>query len=116
MKKAIVSIVAGALLGIIGSRYLFIGSALSLILWSIAGLAIGSWGNKKESMVNGAIYGFTLSFTFMIAGYAGTASLLSRLPFFALLGLFGAICGFVLGILGFLLKAGIYKLKNKGAA
>jgi hypothetical protein len=116
VKKAVVSVIAGSLLGILGARYLFVGSALSLIPWAIAGLAIGAWSNKRESMINGAIYGFALSFAFMVAGYAGTASLLSRLPFFALLGLFGALCGFILGILGFLLKAGLLKLMNKGAA
>jgi hypothetical protein len=113
VKKAVVSAIVGSLLGIIGSRYLFVGSALSLIPWTIAGLAIGAWSEKRASMVNGAVYGFTLSFVFMIAGYTGTASLLSRLPFFALLGLFGALCGFVLGILGSLLKVGIRKLIGK---
>ena len=116
MKKTFVSIVVGSLLGIIGSRFLFVGSALSLIPWAIAGLAIGAWCNKRESMIYGAVYGFALTFVFMIAGYTGIASLLSRLPFFALLGLFGASCGFVLCILGYLLKVGIYKLTNKGAA
>jgi hypothetical protein len=104
MLKTVVSIIAGTLLGIIGARYLFVGSWLSLIPWGIIGLAIGYWGDRGASMKNGAAYGFVIAFVFMIAGYAGTAPLLSRLPFFALLGLFGALCGFVLGILGFLLK------------
>ncbi len=38
---------------------------------------------------------------------------LSRLPFFAALGLFGALCGFVLGLLGNLLKAGIRRFGSK---
>ena len=32
----------------------------------------------------------------VIAGYAGTRWLTGRLPFFAALGLFGAVCGVVL--------------------
>jgi hypothetical protein len=116
MTKVAVSVLVGALLGIIGVRYLFVGSALSLVPWTIAGLAIGYWSDKRASMINGAVYGFALSFVFMIAGYSGSASLLSRLPFFAALGLFGAVCGLVLGLLGFLLKAGIRKLTGKHTA
>jgi hypothetical protein len=116
VKKAVVSVIAGSLLGIIGSRYLFVGSALSLVPWAIVGLALGYWSDKRASMVNGAVYGFALAFVFMMAGYNGSASLLSRLPFFAALGLFGAICGFVLGILGFLIKVGIHKLTGKNSS
>jgi hypothetical protein len=115
MLKTAVSIVVGALLGIIGARYVFVGSWLSLIPWGIVGLAIGYWGDRRAAMTNGAAYGFMLAFAFMVAGYSGAASLLSRLPFFAILGLFGAICGFSLGLLGFLLKGGIHKLTAKGA-
>ena len=115
MLKTALSIIVGALLGIIGARYVFVGSWLSLMPWGIVGLAIGYWGDRRAAMTNGAAYGFMLAFAFMVAGYSGTASLLSRLPFFAILGLFGAICGFVLGLLGFLLKGGIQKLTSKGA-
>ena len=111
--KTAASIIIGVLLGIIGARYVFVGSWLSLIPWGIAGLAIGFWGDRRAGMINGAVFGFVLAFVFMIAGYGGTASLLSRLPFFAILGLFGAFCGFVLGILGFLLKKAI-EMRNSG--
>jgi hypothetical protein len=104
MLKLLASIVAGSLLGIIGSRYLFIGSWLSLIPWTIAGLAIGYWSQKRESLINGGAYGFALAFVFMIAGYTGSASLISRLPFFAGLGVVGGLCGLVLGLLGFVIK------------
>jgi len=86
MKKLIVSILAGSLLGFIGSRVLFVGSWLSLIPWGIVGLAIGYWSQKRDAMITGSCYGFALAFLFMIAGYAGSASLVSRLPFFAILG------------------------------
>ena len=36
----------------------------------------------------------------MIAGYSGSAPLVTRVPFFVLLGLFGAPCGFLLGLAG----------------
>jgi hypothetical protein len=104
IKKIILSILAGSLLGLIGSRYLFVGSWLSLIPWAIAGLLIGYWCQKREWLINGSCYGFALSFVFMIAGYNGSASLISRLPFFAILGVFGGICGLVLAWFGFTVK------------
>ena len=113
MLKALVSIVVGALLGLLGSRYLFVGSALSLIPWGIVGLALGAWNSRGASMWNGALYGFSLAFVFMIAGYTGAESLLSRIPFFALLGAFGAVCGLVLGMMGYGLKMGFRKLRKK---
>jgi H+/Cl- antiporter ClcA len=59
---------------------------------------------KNESIVNGVVYGFVLSFVFLLAEYSGKASLISRVPFFAVLGVFGGVCGLVLGLLGFSVK------------
>ncbi len=92
---------------------MFVGSWLNLIPWGIAGLAIGSLGTKNESVINGVIYGFTLVFLFMIAGYSGEFSLASRIPFFAILGVFGAVSGLILGLLGFQIRSRFMK-KKKG--
>jgi hypothetical protein len=40
----------------------------------------------------------------MLAGYTGTASVIGRAPFFAIIGLVGAICGAGLGFAGARLK------------
>jgi hypothetical protein len=104
MTKLLVSIIVGSILGVIGSRYLFVGSGLSLLPWAVAGLAIGYANARREAIIDGAVYGFFLCFVFMLAGYTGSASVISRLPFFALLGIFGAFCGLVLGLLGSLLR------------
>ncbi len=104
MSKILISVLLGTILGILGSRYLFVGSALSLVVWAIIGLFIGYWTDKrKTSVINGIIYGFFLSFIFMVAGYEGD-NLVSALPFFILLGLFGSFCGSILGLIGFGLK------------
>jgi len=71
----------------------------------IVGLLIGYGVQKREWLVNGSCYGFAITFVFMVAGYAGNAYLISRIPFFAMLGLFGGLCGLVLGLMGFEIKA-----------
>jgi hypothetical protein len=114
MKKIYTAIAAGVVLGIIGARFLFVGSWFNLIPWSLAGLAIGYWGTKNEAMIDGVVYGFVLSFVFMIAGYDGKASLISRVPFFSILGVFGGMCGLILGVLGFSVKTRIAKQKKRG--
>jgi hypothetical protein len=60
-------------------------------------------------------FGFVLSFVFMIAGYSGPAPLVSRLPFFAILGVFGGACGLVLGVVGFWVRGRVEKGKRRGA-
>jgi hypothetical protein len=99
---ACVSAVAvGAALGAIGARGPFIGSALSLIPWAAAGLVLGySSRDRRRARANGAVFGFALAFTFMAVGYDGAPALVTRLPFFAALGVLGAACGVVLASLG----------------
>lgn len=98
----LISAVVGSILGIIGSRFLFVGSSLSLIPWAIAGLILGWFAkDRKQSLLIGSVYGFFLSFVFMVAGYNGTKPLIQVIPFFIGLGIFGAICGLILGIIGF---------------
>ena len=104
MKKTTAVSVAGLILGVVGARYLFVGSWMILIPWAIIGLAIGFLGSKNESVINGVAYGFVLSFTFLIAGYSGTSSLSSRLPFFAVLGALGAIGGVIVSFMGHVVR------------
>jgi len=81
MVKIIIAAILGVMLGATGPYYASIGW-YSIIPWGLVGLAIGFWCSKRQSLYAGALYGFCLNFSFMIAGYTGTASLLSRLPFF----------------------------------
>ena len=101
MNKLIIAGIVGIILGFAGSRFLFVGSFLSLVPWTIVGLLLGLWSaNTKDALLNGGVYGFLLSFVFLLAGYTGSESVLTRLPFFIGLGIFGAICGLVLALLG----------------
>lgn len=103
MKKLAVAILVGVLLGILGARFLFVGSGLSLIPWTVIGLALGAWCARLEALGVGAAYGFALAFVFMVSGYSGSASLVSRVPAFVALGVVGAVCGLLLAFLGSLL-------------
>ena len=94
------SLAIGALLGALSARTLFVGSWLSLVPWSVAGVALGYWAKGFRWMLVGGSYGFILLFVFMVAGYSGPASLARRVPFFCAIGLAGAIYGLVLGWFG----------------
>lgn len=89
----------GAVLGAVGARLLWVGSGWSLLPWALAGIAIG-WTSRGHAWQDGATFGFALAFTFMMLGYAGDESLLTRVPAFLVLGLVGACCGAILALLG----------------
>lgn len=88
----------GALLGWLGAHATVLGS-WTLLPWGIGGVAVGYRARSRPALA-GATYGFILSFCFMLGVYSGTASVLSRVPFFALLGLVGAVCGAVAALAG----------------
>ncbi len=97
----LISLIFGLFLGGIISKFLFVGSALSLIPWGLAGLFLGYLSkDRKAAILNGALYGFSLSYTFMIAGYTGHQPLVTRLVPFMIFGLFGAVCGLLLSLIG----------------
>ena len=52
---------------------------------------------------NGGLYGFCLTVAFMVAGYSGADPVMTKVPFFILLGVFGAACGIALALIGHLL-------------
>ena len=103
MFRSIVALIVGVVIGATGPQYVFLG-AYSLIPWGLVAIALGCWGNRREALKSGAMYGFSLSFAFLVAGYNGAPSLVSRFPFFLILSLFGAVCGLALSAVGYYLK------------
>jgi hypothetical protein len=91
-------------LGFVGTKLLFLGG-LTLLPWAVAALLIG-WlcRDARLALANGSLYGFVLSFIFMLAGYEGN-ELVDKLPFFVLLGIFGGVCGLIWAGLGRFLHA-----------
>jgi len=87
------------------------GPVASLGTWGLAGLVLGAATTRwKPSMAAAALFGFTVSLFFLIAGYQGAKPIYNALPFFVLLGLFGAACGAVLGALGWLARTHVIRL------
>jgi hypothetical protein len=101
--KRVVAFIVGVVVGATGPAYAFLG-AYSLIPWGLIAVALGLWGSRREVLKSGAIYGFSLSFAFLVSGYNGTRTLVSRFPFFAILALFGAVSGVALSAVGYELK------------
>lgn len=92
----LISFAVGGLLGLLG------GNAYVLILWAFVGLFIGTFSvSIKGGLANGAAYGFALAYCFMISGYDGSQPLSSRLLPFVIFGVFGSVCGIVLGLIGY---------------
>ncbi|MGH7650867.1 MAG: hypothetical protein ACREMS_03390 [Gemmatimonadaceae bacterium] len=104
MGKILAAGVVGVVVGF-GAQYYQALAAWSIVPWGIIGIAIGVWCSRRESFYAGALYGFCLCFFFMVGGYTGAASVFSRIPFFAVIGLFGAVCGIAAAVTGFYLKA-----------
>jgi hypothetical protein len=91
----------GAVLGLLGAKYVLVGSGWSLLPWGLVALLVGfTAGSRRRAAVDAGIYGFALSFVFMVAGYSGAAPLAGRLWFFVLLGLFGAACAALIAVVG----------------
>lgn len=105
MVKSIVgSAVIGIILGFVAAKMQFLQWA-TLLPWGIVGLVIGTFGKtKKESAILGAVYGFFLGFAFMFGVYQGSAPIVTRIPFFTIIGLVSALCGSILSLLGSLFK------------
>ena len=72
----------------------------TLVPWGLAAVALGYRANRATAMVAGALYGFVLCFVFTLATYGGAAPAITRVPFFTVLGLVGALCGVLLALLG----------------
>jgi hypothetical protein len=96
-----IAFATGAFLGWLCARVIFVGSALAIIPWAIAGLLLGWFASGwRFALVGGAVYGFALGVTFMVAGYEGSRPLSTALLLFAVIGLICAACGLACAVVG----------------
>ena len=99
MRRLSVAVILGLLLGWGASHALFL-AWWTLVPWGLAAVALGYRASRASAIEAGALYGFVLCFVFTLAGYAGAAPALKRIPFFTAFGLVGAVCGLILALLG----------------
>lgn len=93
--SVLISLLTGAIVGY------FKGPVFVLAIWALIGLALGAYSvGRKASILNGAAFGFAVSYVFMVSGYTGADPLSTKLAPFLLFGVFGSICGLLLGLLG----------------
>jgi len=89
----------GAVAGWSSAHALFLGF-WTLVIWGVLAVSLGLGARRGRAAAAGALFGLVASVVFMITNYGGSAPLLTRTPFFALLGVVGAVCGAPLGLLG----------------
>ncbi len=105
MTRLALSVGLGLLLGWAATHALSL-QWWTLAPWGLAAVALGYRASRSTAAVAGALYGFVLCFLFTLVGYAGTAPAITRVPFFTVLGLVGAVCGLLLALLGTVLLPG----------
>lgn len=97
-------LIGGAILGLVlgfGAAQLLQLQWATLIPWGLAGLGLGAvCRSRQEALMSGALYGFVLGFTFMVAGYDGTDPVAGKLPFFAVIGVVSGVAGALAGFVG----------------
>lgn len=92
-RGVIVGLVVGIIMGFVG------GPAWIILPWGAIAVSL-AYDSKKYKILSSAVFGFTATFVFMLKGYDGAASLISRVPPFLLIGAFGGVCGLIAGWIG----------------
>jgi len=106
--------VTALIVSFISSRYLFVGSALSLLPWGALALL---WGfvapSNSQALRLGAIYGFSQAFIFLWVDKAGKTTVVQffiLLVIISALGLLAGGCAAIVARLGYAAKT---RFRNK---
>jgi 4-hydroxybenzoate polyprenyltransferase len=111
MRRLLLVALLGAGLGLLASLNQSL-QWLTLLPWGIAAVLVGySSATRRSAVADGAAFGFALGFVFIAAGYAGSAPILARLPFFAALGVVSAVAGLVASVVGRTIRAGVVRAR-----
>jgi len=101
-------VVVAAIMSYLSSRYIFVGSAMSLLPWGVIAVAWGvSSTDKHIALRRGAVYGFFQSFIFLWIDKRGALSVGQFLALCAIitaLGLLAAGAAWVAALLGWKIK------------
>ena len=89
-----IRVAGAAILGVVlgyGATLLPSLQWVTLVPWALGAMAVGAISlGRRDALIAGAIYGFLVGFTFMVAGYTGTDPIAGKLPFFAVIGVVSA--------------------------
>jgi hypothetical protein len=88
-----IGLALGIVAGMIG------GPVWIIIPWGAIALSI-AYKVISFKIISAASFGFAASFVFMMQGYSGEASLISRVPPFLLIAVVGGVCGSLCGLVG----------------
>jgi hypothetical protein len=112
VERSALAAILGVALGFLAASMLFL-QWLTLIPRAIAAVVIGAMSeSRRQAVAGGGIYGFLLGFTFTAFGYGGADPIVTRIPFFALLGAVSAVCGAALSLAGQSVISALRRLKR----
>jgi len=105
MKKLLAGIL-GIFTGL--ATFYLVSGWYSVFPWAVAVLVIGyASTNRRDSIINGAIFGYILFLVYILLGYQGktdTGSIIKFIAFNVLFSLVGAIAGIIGAFMGNWLK------------
>ena len=118
-QKRLTVIILGIIIGISSyyvSRYItlhyFRVGWLNLLPWMIGGLAVGYLSSeRKESLLNGAFYGYFIFFSYILVDYRGKSDMvtIAKLIIITLLfSLIGGVAGIVGGLVGNFIRRKVF--------
>ncbi len=98
--SALKAALLGIACGFVSTHIISIGW-LNLGFWAIAGVALGLFSaQKKVAIWNGAVFGFTLSMSFLLSGFGGTSDKFGGFLLFSFLLSFVGILGGLITVFG----------------
>lgn len=114
--RAIVVIAVALVMAFLSAKVLFNGSVWNVIPWGILAFATAFLAlSRREAWVFGGLFGFVVSYAFLWFDNTGTKTLstvLILIPLIILPALFGALCGFLAGWLGWIVRQAVLKPKR----
>jgi hypothetical protein len=105
---ALLVIGMAVVMAFISAKVLFNGSVANVVPWGILAFTTSFLASRRrEAWMFGGIFGFVVSYAFLWFDNTGTKTLgtvLILIPLIILPALFGALCGFLLAWLGWIVQ------------
>jgi hypothetical protein len=118
--RMIVVFIAAITVAFLSAKVLFNGSVWNVIPWGILAFATAFLASsRRESWVFGGLFGFVVSYAFLWFDNTGTKTLstvLILIPLIVLPALFGALCGFFAGWLGWIVRQALVRAERRPTA